>query len=164
MATRSYIDVNPGQTAHLRSTAATQTSNVITELPRGYAVDVLSSADPFKRVEVWDGMENIKGYVHRDCLSTGKIACSDDDLYIPRYSTTSWKRANHYNKKNTPVLKIQKDLISIGYTQVGKADGYYGANTETAVKAFQSANGLTSDGVFGKASKKKLWSLIDRKG
>ncbi len=52
----------------------------------------------------------------------------------------------------------------IGYTQVGTADGYFGQNTETAVKAFQKDKGLTVDGIFGKNSKQKLWDLIDRRG
>ena len=61
-------------------------------------------------------------------------------------------------------LNYQVVVISIGYTQVGSADGYYGTNTENAVRAFQTANGLTSDGIFGNASKNKLWSLVDRPG
>ena len=52
----------------------------------------------------------------------------------------------------------------IGYTQVDTADGYFGQNTETAVKAFQKDKGLTVDGIFGKNSKQKLWDLIDRRG
>lgn len=164
MASRQYINVTAGQTVHLRSSATTQASNVMTELPRGYAVIVVSSLDPFKKVEVWDCIDTISGYVHRDYLSGEAISCSDDDLWVPRYSTSSWKRSSHSGKYYLPVEKIQRDLISLGYTQIGTADGYYGANTETAVKAFQSANGLTSDGVFGKNSKKKLWSLVDRKG
>ena len=47
MASIYYIDVTAGQTVHLRSSAATQSSNVITELPRGYPVEFVSSLDPF---------------------------------------------------------------------------------------------------------------------
>jgi len=164
MASTHYIDITSGQTVHLRSSASTQSNNVITELPRGYPVTIELSLDPFKKVKVWDCIDTISGYVHRDYLSSGKITLSDADIWIPRYSTTSWKRSSHYKKYYLPVKRIQRDLYSIGYTQVGTADGYYGANTETAVKAFQSANGLTVDGIFGKNSKKKLWSLVDRVG
>lgn len=164
MASRAYINVKAGETVHLRSSATTQASNVMTELPRGYLVDVVSSLDPFKKVEVWDCIDTISGYVHRDYLSGTAISCSDDDLWVPRYSTSSWKRSSHSGKYYLPVEKIQRDLISLGYTQIGTADGYYGTNTENAVKAFQNANGLTADGVFGKNSKKKLWSLVERRG
>ncbi len=161
---RHWIAVTAGQTVHLRSVAETNASNVITELPRGYCVEMISSLDPFKRVEVNDCIDTIEGYVHRDYLSSGQIACSDDDIWIPRYSTAAWKRSAHYNKYYLPVKRIQRDLYSIGYTQVGTADGYFGKNTETAIKAFQADNGLTVDGIFGKNSKKKLWDLVDRKG
>ena len=113
---------------------------------------------------MWDCIDTITGYVHRDYLSSGYIPSSSSEIWIPRYSTPAWKRTSHYNKYYLPVKRIQQDLISIGYTQVGSADGYYGTNTENAVKAFQTANGLTSDGFFGNASKNKLWSLVDRPG
>lgn len=164
MASIYYIDVTAGQTVHLRSSAATQSSNVITELPRGYPVEFVSSLDPFKKVEVWDCIDTISGYVHRDYLSSGRITCSADEMWIPRYSTPSWKRSSHSGKYYLPVQRIQQDLISLGYTQIGNADGYYGTKTENAVKDFQTANGLTSDGIFGNNSKKMLWSLADRKG
>lgn len=164
MASRQYIDVTAGQTVHLRSSATTQASNVMTELPRGYAVIVVSSLDPFKNVEVSDCIDTISGYVHRDYLTAMPMTCSDDDLWVPRYSTPSWKRSSHSGKYYLPVKRIQQDLINLGYTQIGTADGYYGTNTENAVKAFQAANGLTSDGIFGKNSKKKLWSLVERRG
>lgn len=164
MASRQYINVTAGQTVHLRSSATTQASNVMTELPRGYLVDVVSSLDPFKKVEVCDCIDTISGYVHRDYLTAMPMTCSDDEMWVPRYSTPSWKRSSHSGKYYLPVKRIQEDLIKLGYTQIGTADGYYGTNTETAVKAFQTANGLTSDGVFGKNSKKKLWSMNGRKG
>lgn len=159
-----YVLVSPGQTVHLRSSAETQTSNVITELPRGYPVEVHSSMDPFKYVTVWDCVDTITGYVHRDWISSGYISCASDTLYIPRYSTTAWKRSSHQNNYYLPVKRIQEDLRSIGYSQVGTPDGYFGQNTDSAVRAFQAANGLTVDGIFGTNSKKKLWDLIDRRG
>lgn len=41
-----WINVPSGQTVHLRSEAETNTSNVITELPRGYPVTRVFSLDP----------------------------------------------------------------------------------------------------------------------
>ena len=40
-----WINVPSGQTVHLRSEAETNTSNVITELPRGYPVTRVFSLD-----------------------------------------------------------------------------------------------------------------------
>lgn len=49
------------------------------------------------------------------------------------------------------VREIQKRLKDWGYYQ-GSADGYYGQQTANAVKRFQTSNGLTADGVVGKAT------------
>lgn len=46
------------------------------------------------------------------------------------------------------VTELQANLNSLGYA-VGEADGVFGARTETAVKAFQKARGITVDGWAG---------------
>lgn len=57
------------------------------------------------------------------------------------------------------VVECQEDLIQLGYdlTPYG-ADGKFGAKTETAVKAFQKASGLTADGIVGP----KTWEALDK--
>jgi len=47
------------------------------------------------------------------------------------------------------VKKVQQNLLDLGYRVVGKADGSFGLNTESGVKAFQKAKGLTTDGKVG---------------
>lgn len=39
-------------------------------------------------------------------------------------------------------------------------DGHYGANTKAAVQSFQSKNGLSSDGIFGSASRSKMKEVL----
>ncbi len=160
-----YVNVPAGQTVHLRSTDKENASNVITELPNNYPLVYDGSGNPFMPFYVDDGIDQIWGYVHSNYVSPGWGGpVADNEIWYPRYSTTAWKRSKHVKKYYKPVLRIQEDLYKLGYTVVGKADGYYGANTEKAAKAFQSANGLTVDGIFGKNSKQKLWDLTDRKG
>lgn len=55
------------------------------------------------------------------------------------------------------VLLLQGRLLELGYS-VGKdgADGKFGADTRTAVKAFQKANKLTQDGIVGADTLAKL--------
>ena len=54
------------------------------------------------------------------------------------------------------VTQLQEMLIQLGYMS-GKADGKYGSKTVDAVKAFQKANGLKTDGVAGEATQKKMF-------
>lgn len=53
--------------------------------------------------------------------------------------------------KGQEVKTLQRLLNSMG-RKCGGVDGIFGANTEKAVKSFQNAEGLTTDGVVGKAT------------
>ena len=55
------------------------------------------------------------------------------------------------------ILKIQERLIALGYMD-GEADGEYGSMTETAVKSFQTANGLEATGIVEQTTYDKLFS------
>ena len=55
------------------------------------------------------------------------------------------------------VAQLQEALIELSYL-TGKADGNYGSDTESAVKAFQKANGLKDDGIAGEETQKLLYS------
>lgn len=60
--------------------------------------------------------------------------------------------------KGEAVKDLQKKLLALGYAlpKYG-ADGDYGAETEKAVKAYQTASGLTADGIVGK----KTWAALE---
>lgn len=66
---------------------------------------------------------------------------------------TLYKLRNPAMKDNNIYL-IQKALISKGYKL--DADGYFGKDTDSAVKNYQTKNGLVSDGIVGKSTLSKL--------
>ncbi|HWE08363.1 MAG TPA: peptidoglycan-binding domain-containing protein [Solirubrobacteraceae bacterium] len=53
------------------------------------------------------------------------------------------------------VVNVQRDLAQLGY-YTGGFDGVYGPETTAAVEAFQSANGLTADGIAGPLTMAKI--------
>lgn len=62
---------------------------------------------------------------------------------------------SRYGSKGDEVTKIQTKLKNWGYYS-GSVDGVYGSKTLVAVKKFQSKNGLTADGIAGKATLEKM--------
>ena len=60
------------------------------------------------------------------------------------------KKTLRRGDKGEDVKELQKELISLGYAlQKYGADGDFGKETEAAVKAFQTDNGMKADGVVG---------------
>jgi zinc D-Ala-D-Ala carboxypeptidase len=57
--------------------------------------------------------------------------------------------------RGTEVKKLQEQLNKLGYN-AGAVDGIFGSRTESAVKAFQKANGLVVDGIVGPKTQNKL--------
>ena len=53
-------------------------------------------------------------------------------------------------------VKVLQWLLSMNGYNVGTVDGIFGANTQKAVKAYQTAKGLSSDGIVGKQTWSKL--------
>lgn len=102
---------------------------------------------------------------HRDLDST---SCPGDTLYslLPQLRTAvdttlsggAVGRMWPILRRNTPATGLAKTMQYLlrarGATIT--ADGAFGSGTETAVKSFQTANGLTSDGIVGAATWEKL--------
>lgn len=61
------------------------------------------------------------------------------------------------------VRALQTNLKTLGY-YTGSVDGDYGSGTTAAVTAFQAANGLTADGIAGKATLNAISAAINGTG
>lgn len=64
---------------------------------------------------------------------------------------TVWAASYKKGSTGSVVSQIQTKLSAWGYYS-GAVDGVYGSRTEEAVKKFQRKNGLTVDGIAGKAT------------
>jgi hypothetical protein len=85
----------------------------------------------------------------------------DQSGYEPWYEfcwqgqdSTRWDNASDY------IVAIQRGLNGLGFN-TGTVDGLFGTNTKNGVKAYQTAYGLTADGVFGQASWIELHANLD---
>ncbi len=63
--------------------------------------------------------------------------------------------------KGADVRALQERLIELGYLPAGAADGAYGNQTVKAVRNFQAYNGLTRDGIAGRATQTYLFENPD---
>lgn len=55
------------------------------------------------------------------------------------------------------ISAVQRRLLALGYTQLGTADGLFGPQSEVAVRAFQTRNGLDVDGIVGPSTWERLF-------
>lgn len=65
-------------------------------------------------------------------------------IYFINIAGESIETLSRYGSSGEEVKKIQQKLKDWGYYK-GNVDGVYGSKTQSAVKAFQKANGLTAD-------------------
>lgn len=85
----------------------------------------------------------------------------------PTKAPSSWQTSTEDYNTGYPVLKmgstgsdvsdLQTQLKSLGY-YTGTIDGMYSTGTQSSVESFQQQNGLTADGIAGRATQDKLYS------
>lgn len=80
-------------------------------------------------------------------------------LLVPSLSFASFDVSVKYGSKGPAVSEVQDFLTDQGFLK-GTVDGKFGFATLRAVKAFQTANNLTPDGYFGKASRSAAQSIL----
>lgn len=72
-----------------------------------------------------------------------RVQRSSQDSRSNRQSAS--QAAAQKRQPDTHVLAVQQDLSELGYTQVGKPDGFAGGNTSKAILAFKLDHGLEGD-------------------
>lgn len=100
--------------------------------------------------EVKRGSTSEKGWTH-----FGIPKGMDGDIPVPTPTHATIRRGS----TGPDVVECQTDLIKLGYNlSPYGADGKFGAKTEAAVKAFQTASGLKADGIVGPMT----WDALDK--
>ena len=104
-----------------------------------------------------------------DAGYTEAAAAADDELNDDMYGSNDTASASDY-----PTLRLgdsdsadgvayivfmQNRLIELGYL-ADEADGYYGDNTQQAIKEFQKSNGLQETGIADPSTQAKLYSDV----
>ncbi|MBI9051363.1 MAG: peptidoglycan-binding protein [Anaerolineaceae bacterium] len=82
---------------------------------------------------------------------------SGSQVQVPSVNFSRTLKVTSPSMTGDDVEKVQNRLADLGYTP-GIADGVYGAKTANAVKAFQSDEGLTADGVVGSQTWAELFN------
>lgn len=75
----------------------------------------------------------------------------------PVVKTVTYTTLREGMSDNDDVAKLQSRLIKLGYLD-GEADGDFGPKTTNAIKSFQTAVGMTADGVAGAELQEKLFA------
>ena len=65
--------------------------------------------------------------------------------------------------RGTQVRVLQRALVKLGYSP-GTIDGAYGPTTRRALETFQTASGLTADGVLGAKTLAALTQALHKSG
>lgn len=81
-----------------------------------------------------------------------------DGIAGPETLSKTVTLSRYKNAAHPAVIAVQKRLLALGYTQVGKADGIAGAKFDSAVKAFQKDNGCVADGEI--TARNKTWRKL----
>ncbi|MGN0185770.1 MAG: peptidoglycan-binding protein [Aristaeellaceae bacterium] len=83
----------------------------------------------------------------------------EDDIYEGTDTSdyAELQRGDRDGDDSANIITLQNKLIELGYLR-DTADGVFGANTESAVAAFQRSNGLTESGVADAATLRLLYS------
>ena len=133
--THTEMVVNNGLVAGAHENEFGQSTNGQKGDQTGHEIDVKAYV-----AKTW---EYVLRYMGEDGGSTG-----GDTTGTPTLSLGS---------KGSEVKKMQRKLMLLGYScGASGADGDFGSGTQTAVRNFQSANGLAADGICGPATHTKI--------
>lgn len=99
-----------------------------------------------------------------NCVNSNKgyfVYDNDGNQVYPEIPKVEPIVALRKGDKGDKVTKLQNNLIKLGYTELGSADGIFGAKTQASVKEFQKNNGLEVDGIAGPKTQEAINCLLN---
>lgn len=128
---------------------------VVVKLDRDIIVTILgNSTDSNETLWYRVTIDGKSGYVRHDLVRalTSQEQGSLQNELVSQY--TELKSGS----KGPEVVALQQQLINLGYLASGSADGNYGPKTIAAVKAYQTAKGLTANGIASQGMQSMLFN------
>lgn len=174
VAKRAGVSMPSGATSQWRDDSLWSEKGVIDTLPDEAGIFLFTMRDgrmTHTGVSVGGGKEvdargtqygvverriNQTAFTHWAKLAIDYNAPADAPNPVPEPDT---RRTLRRGMSGEDVADLQRKLMALGY-DVGStgADGIFGRKTEEAVREFQRANGLTADGIVGRAT----WAMLDK--
>ena len=138
---------------NLRSGAG-MSFQVVTRLSKNAVVTILSTSTDSEGT-IWYRITSAdkSGYVRGDML---RSLTNDESADLINGVIGSYKVLK-VGSRGSEVTALQQALINKGFLGQGEADGIYGSKTMAAVKAFQTANNLTANGIADATMQAKLY-------
>ena len=138
---------------NLRSGAG-MSFQVVTRLSKNAVVTILSTSTDSEGT-IWYRITSAdkSGYVRGDML---RSLTNDESAGLINDVLGSYKVLK-VGSRGSEVTALQQALINKGFLGQGEADGIYGSKTMAAVKAFQTANSLTANGIADATTQAKLY-------
>ena len=121
---------------------------IVTTVKNKEVVTLKDDSSEWYKIETASGKE---GYVLGQYVKLGG-SLSSNSISLSKPDGT-YKNGS----EGTAIVKIQNRLKALGFFS-SSSTGYYGTATVSAVKKFQSANGLSADGVCNSATLDKMFS------
>jgi len=169
MTSPSMVTIPAGELCTVRYEGSASIDNVQQELlNQGYAIEkVDGKIGPNTRAAVSAFQTNagikvdgLIGAQTRAALARASVVCAGDSgVTVSATAAPTTMPSLAVCKLNytgvNDIAKVQQSLLDQGYA-IEKVDGKIGENTRAAVRAFQTAAGITVDGLIGEGTRKEL--------